>query len=261
MPMPFNDIGNNVLGVALTLPRILAAFMALPLLSSSDMPPLVRNSFFVSLSIVVFPLAAAASPYSAMGAGVWPFVIVKELFIGLAIGFSFGVLFWAIGNAGNLIDAKVGTTMSSVIDPLAGHQTSLMGLFLSQFAAYLFMASGAFIVFLRLLLESYKLWPVASYMPLIKPAGEMFFIDQFSYLMTAALLLSAPALVVMSLIDIGFGLVNRYAQQLNVFQLAMPIKAWVAIWIVLLMLSVFVQTVLQRLFHNAELLNALKAIF
>jgi type III secretion protein T len=103
MPMPFNDIGNNVLGVALTLPRILAAFMALPLLSSSDMPPLVRNSFFVSLSIVVFPLAAAASPYSAMGAGVWPFVIVKELFVGLAIGFSFGVLFWAIGNAGNLI--------------------------------------------------------------------------------------------------------------------------------------------------------------
>jgi type III secretion protein T len=261
MPLPFNDIGNNVLGVALTLPRILAAFMALPLLSSSDMPPLVRNSFFVSLSIVVFPLAAAASPYSAMGAGVWPFVIVKELFIGLAIGFSFGVLFWAIGNAGNLIDAKVGTTMSQVIDPLAGHQTSLMGLFLSQFAAYLFMASGAFIVFLRLLLESYKLWPVASYLPLLKPVGEMFFVDQFSYLMTAALLLSAPALVVMSLIDIGFGLVNRYAQQLNVFQLAMPIKAWVAIWIVLLMLSVFVQTVLTRLFHNAQLLDALKGIF
>jgi type III secretion protein T len=261
MPLPFNDIGNNVLGVALTLPRILAAFMALPLLSSSDMPPLVRNSFFVSLSIVVFPLAAAASPYSAMGAGVWPFVIVKELFIGLAIGFSFGVLFWAIGNAGNLIDAKVGTTMSQVIDPLAGHQTSLMGLFLSQFAAYLFMASGAFIVFLRLLLESYKLWPVASYLPLLKPVGEMFFVDQFSYLMTAALLLSAPALVVMSLIDIGFGLVNRYAQQLNVFQLAMPIKAWVAIWIVLLMLSVFVQTVLTRLFHNAQLLDALKGVF
>jgi type III secretion protein T len=235
--------------------------MALPLLSSSDMPPLVRNSFFVSLSIVVFPLAAAASPYSAMGAGVWPFVIVKELFIGLAIGFSFGVLFWAIGSAGNLIDAKVGTTMSQVIDPLAGHQTSLMGLFLSQFAAYLFMASGAFIVFLRLLLESYKLWPVASYLPLLKPVGEMFFVDQFSYLMTAALLLSAPALVVMSLIDIGFGLVNRYAQQLNVFQLAMPIKAWVAIWIVLLMLSVFVQTVLTRLFHNAQLLDALKGIF
>jgi type III secretion protein T len=259
--MPFNDLGNNVLGIALTLPRILAAFMALPLLSSSDMPPLVRNSFFVSLSIVVFPLAAAASPYSAMGAGVWPFVIVKELFIGLAIGFSFGVVFWAIGNAGNLIDAKVGTTMSAVVDPLAGHQTSLMGLFLSQFAAYLFMASGAFIVFLRLLLESYKLWPVASYLPLLKPAGELFFIDQFSYLMTAALLLSAPALVVMSLIDIGFGLVNRYAQQLNVFQLAMPIKAWVAAWIVLLMLGVFVETVLQRLFRNAQLLDALKAIF
>src|SRR5690606_34900224 len=41
--MPFELFGNNVLGIALTLPRIVAAFLALPLLSSSSMPPLVRN--------------------------------------------------------------------------------------------------------------------------------------------------------------------------------------------------------------------------
>jgi len=57
--MPFEYFGNNVLGIALTLPRIVAAFLALPLLSSSTMPPLVRNSFFVSLAIVVFPLGKA----------------------------------------------------------------------------------------------------------------------------------------------------------------------------------------------------------
>lgn len=258
--MPFEYFGNNVLGIALTLPRIVAAFLALPLLSSSTMPPLVRNSFFVSLAIVVFPLASAAAPYTAMGDGTWPAVIVKELFVGLAIGFTFGVVFWAIGAAGNLIDAKVGTTMASIVDPLAGHQTSLSGAFLTQFASWLFMASGAFLLFLDLLLTSYGIWPVNAFLPRLDYAGEAFFIGQFSTLMTLAILIAAPALVVMSLIDIGFGLINRYAQQLNVFQLSLPIKAWVATWILLLMLGVLVQVVLENLARNKALLNLLRGV-
>ncbi len=256
--MPFEYFGNNVLGIALTLPRITAAFLALPLLSSSSMPPLVRNSFFVSLAILVFPLASAAAPYMAMGDGNWPMVIVKELFVGLAIGFTFGIVFWAIGAAGNLIDAKVGTTMASVVDPLAGHQTSLTGAFLTQFAAWLFMASGAFTIFLDVLLTSYQVWPVNEFLPKLHQAGEAFFINQFSTMMTIALLIAAPALVIMSLVDIGFGLINRYAQQLNVFQLALPIKSWIATWIVLLMLGVLVQVVLQHIATNKALLGILK---
>lgn len=258
--MPFEYFGNNVLGIALTLPRIVAAFLALPLLSSSTMPPLVRNSFFVSLSIVVFPLAAAASPYGDMGNAVWPLVVVKELFVGLAIGFTFGIVFWAIGAAGNLIDAKVGTTMASIVDPLAGHQTSLTGAFLTQFASWLFMASGAFLLFLDLLLTSYGVWPVHAFLPVLDRAGETFFIDQFSTMMTIAILIAAPALVVMSLIDIGFGLINRYAQQLNVFQLALPIKSWIATWIILLMLGVLVQVVLENLMKNQALLDTLRGV-
>ncbi|WP_440222697.1 type III secretion system export apparatus subunit SctT [Dokdonella sp. MW10] len=258
--MPFEYFGNNVLGIALTLPRITAAFLALPLLSSSSMPPLVRNSFFVSLAILVFPLASAAAPYTAMGDGNWPMVIVKELFVGLAIGFTFGIVFWAIGAAGNLIDAKVGTTMASVVDPLAGHQTSLTGAFLTQFAAWLFMASGAFTIFLDVLLTSYGVWPVNEFLPKLHAAGEAFFINQFSTMMTIALLIAAPALVIMSLVDIGFGLINRYAQQLNVFQLALPIKSWIATWIVLLMLGVLVQVVLQHIAENKALLGILKSM-
>lgn len=253
--------GDQVVGVALTLPRIAAAFLMLPLLTGENMPALVRNSFFVSLALVAFPLAAAAAPMSTGLHAPWPLVIVKEIFIGVAIGFSFGAVFWAIGNAGNFIDAKVGSTIASVVDPLAGHQTSLTGAFLSQLAAWMFMTSGAFLVFLDLLLSSYAIWPVGAFLPQLKAPAADFFIDQFSYQMTTALLLAAPALVVMSLLDLAFGLVNRYAQQLNVFTLTMPIKAWLATWIVLLMLGVFVDVVLRKLFDNKVLLTTLRALF
>lgn len=262
--MPFFSpqmFGDQVVGVALTLPRIAAAFLMLPLLTGENMPALVRNSFFVSLALVVFPLAAAAAPMSAGLHSPWLLVVVKEIFIGIAIGFSFGSVFWAIGSAGNFIDAKVGSTIASVVDPLAGHQTSLTGAFLSQLAAWLFMTSGAFIVFLDLLLSSYAIWPVGAFLPHLKAPAADFFIGQFSYQMTMALLLAAPALVVMSLVDLSLGLVNRYAQQLNVFTLAMPIKAWLSTWIVLLMLGVFLEVVLRKLFENKTLLTTLRALF
>ena len=50
------------------------------------------------------------------------------------------------------------------------------------------------------------------------------------------LVLAAPAIVILLVIDMSFGLVNRYAPQLNVFALTLPIKAWLATGIILMML-------------------------
>jgi type III secretion protein T len=68
-------------------------------------------------------------------------------------------------------------------------------------------------------------------------------------------------MVVLLLIDLSFGLVNRFAPQLNVFTITMPIKAWLATWIILLMLGVYVEIVLDRLAGNRGLLDALNRVF
>jgi len=187
-------------------------------------------------------------------------VLGKEVFLGLLIGFCFGLVFWALGAAGAVIDTKAGSSMSMDMDPIAGQQSTLTSVFLMQVATWLFMVSGAFTVFLDLLMSSYALWPVASVLPPLKADGMDFFIGQFNYLMTAVLVLSAPALVVMSLVDIALGLVNRYAQQLNVFALAMPIKAWMSTWVLLLALGAMVEVVMRKLYENRGLLKVLQSI-
>ncbi|MFC4727761.1 type III secretion system export apparatus subunit SctT [Coralloluteibacterium thermophilus] len=259
--MQFDSVANIILALALTTPRIIGAFLMLPLMTAETVPATVRNSFFVSLAIVALPIAAAAAPVQGMGHALWPLLLVKELFIGIAIGFCFGIVFWALGAAGNVIDTKVGATLAQVFDPIQGHQTSLTGDFLSQLAAWLFMASGAFLVFLDILMSSYVLWPVTSFMPDLRPAGMHTFIGQFSFLATAMLVIAAPALVIMALVDLSMGLVNRYAPQLNVFALTLPIKSWLSTWIILLMLGVIVEFVLDRLFANRGLLDLLDRTF
>lgn len=255
-----DTIGTAVNSIALSLPRIIAAFLVLPLLNGQNMPALVRNSFFVSLGIIVYPVAASV-PAQNIAQGLWPLIVLKELFIGGFLAFLFSSVFWAVSAAGNLIDTKVGTNFAATADPIQGHETSFTGQLLTQLAAWLFMASGAFTLFLDLLMTSYSVWPVSQMLPNLAPRVEQLAVDEFSALLTLALMLAAPALVVMSLLDLALGLINRFAPQLNVFSLTMPIKAWVATWIVLLSLGTFVEVITRRLFANRELLEILRRAF
>ncbi len=258
--MPFEYLQSQGLAIALTLPRIAAAFLILPMMTQETVPALVRNSFFVSLAIVAYPIAAASAPAGAMTQGTWAIIVLKEIFVGVTIGFSFSAVFWALSAAGNVIDVKVGSSMASVMDPISGHQTSLTGLFLSQFGMWLFMATGAFTLFLDLLMSSYTLWPVGNALPPLHAGGITWFADQFNYIMTAVLMFSAPALVITSLLDVVLGLMNRFAQQLNVFSLAMPIKAWLSTWMLLLSLAAMVEVVVRTVAGNRGLLQALARV-
>ncbi len=259
--MEFDVLTHPLTALGLTLPRIAGAFIMLPLLTPQNMPGMVRNSFLVSLAIIALPIALAGLPSGGMQVADMAPIVLKELFLGIAIGFCFGIVFWAIGAAGNILDTQIGMSMASIFDPVQGHQTSFHGEFLSQLAAWLFMASGAFLVFLDLLLTSYSVWPVMSFFPDVHATGMHLFVGQFGYLMTVALLLAAPAMVILLIIDLSFGLVNRYAPSLNVFALTLPIKAWLATAIILLMIGTLVEFLLQRLGDSRGFMHVLQQVF
>ena len=259
--MPLNSVGEVMMALGLTLPRIAGALLMLPLLTAETVPALVRNSFMVSLAMVAIPIAMAGVPVSSMSALQWVPVVLKELFVGISIGFCFGAVFWAISSVGAVIDTQVGLGMASVFDPVQGHQTSVHGDFLSRMAMWLFMASGAFLVFLDLLLSSYAMWPVTRWWPELSVQGMDLFVGHFRYMMTAMLVLASPAMVLMLIIDLSFGLMNRYAPQLNVFALTLPIKAWIATGVILLLMGVYVEIILERLRANRGLLDLMQKAF
>lgn len=254
----FDFIGNPLLALALVLPRVIGAFLMLPLMTQQTVPAMVRNSFMVSLGIIVLPIAVAGMPMESLGAIEWPLIILKEVFIGVAIGFCFGIVFWAVAAVGSVIDTQVGMSMAQIFDPIQGHQVTLHGEFLSQLATWLFMASGAFLVFLDLLMGSYVLWPIVSYFPDLPAVGMNLFVGQFDYMMTTVLVMAAPVMVILLIIDLSFGLVNRYAPQLNVFALTLPIKAWLATALILLLMGVYVEILLERLGSNRYLLGLIR---
>jgi type III secretion protein T len=254
--MQFESLSDAVLSIAVIMPRIAAAFLALPYFSSDTIPPLVRNTFFVSLSLAVMPLVLEDPRPIALGVDLIP-LLVKELFIGVAIGFTFGIIFWALEGAGQVIDAKIGTNTAQLVDPLTGHQTTLIGAYLGRLAGYVFAAFGGLQLFFELLMSSFQVWPVLDPMPSLPAIGALFFIGRFDELMRLVLLLAAPVLCVLTLVEVGLGFVNRYAPQLNVFTLSMSLKAWLAIPILLLTVANTVEFVIDWMGQQRGLLTTL----
>ena len=254
-------INEILFALALTLPRIGTAFIILPLFTQETVPALIRNAIYIGLALIVLPLTVKANEVVHLSWIDWPFILIKEMFIGVSLGFVFSTIFWAATTAGAIIDTQVGSNMAQQMDPVQGHQSSPNGRWLSLFITWLFMASGGFMVFLDLLLGSYRIWPVTIFLPNLPLTDLSMFIGQFSYLMSAALLMAAPVILILSLIDIAFGLVNRFAQQINLLSITMPIKSWVAVFILILNLALIVEVISRKLAENSALKDIIKQWF
>ena len=124
------------------------------------------------------------------------------------------------------------------------------------------MAGGGFMVFIGALLESYALWPVRSPMPLLAEGGARLFESELGRIMLLTLVVAAPALVLLYMIDGVLGLINRFAQQLNVTTLSMSLKAVAAVWIVWIQIATLVQFLQDDLLSRGVVaLRALRILF
>lgn len=232
--------------VALSSTRIAVAFLLLPVFAPETVPATVRNAIFIAFGVVSLAIQPLA-PVSDWSTLRWIGQFGKEAVLGAGFGFFMGALLWAFEAAGQLVDAKVGATIAQIVDPLSGHQTSLSGAFLGRLASFVFMAGGGFMLFVGVLLESFAVWPVAQPGLALNPAGVRGFEAAFAEFALLALLLAAPVLLVLYVVDFALGLVNRFAPQVNLISISMSLKSVAATLVWLLLFGVLVDTLSTRI--------------
>ncbi len=237
---------DQLLLVAASSARFAFAFIFVPLFSPQTIPPTVRNSLIITFGMVAYALQTQFIPRDLSAAG-WAFMLLKEAAAGTIIGFFFGSVLWALGAAGELIDTKVGATMGQLVDPLTGSQTSLTGILLSRFGQITFVMAGGLTLLVGTVMESYAVWPMGP-APLNLESGSVaYFEGEFGRMFMLSFLFAAPVLTVLYVIDAGMGLLNRFAQQFNVFSLSMPIKAAAAIFVLILILPLLTRNIQEDL--------------
>jgi type III secretion protein T len=252
---------DTALLLAMASMRVAVAFLLVPLFTQELVPAMVRNAMFLAIALLSLAMQPSAGPMDFTSVQ-WISMFAKEALIGGVIGFLYAGVMWAFEAAGQVIDTKAGTTQAQVHDPLSGQQTSLNGAFLGRLASYVFMAGGGFMLLVGTLLESYALWPVRSLMPDLVLGGARLFESEFGRIMLLTLLVAAPALVMLYLVEGVLGLINRFAQQLNVFSLSQSLKTVTATWIILVQVTTLVQLLQDDLLSRGGVaIRSLRALF
>lgn len=221
--------------VAQTMPRIGAVFFMLPFLSSGVLPGLVRGALILILAIFMAP-AGGPSP-AGMGLVNWVAIVAKESLIGLMLGLGFGVLIWAVQSMGDLVDMQVGTSNAQFFDPVGGHEGGRTGEFLGWLVMTLFISSGGLLALIGALVDSFRLWPVATFVPKLGDVLELYAVRQGDALFSWIVKLAAPVVFVLMLAEVGLGLLGRVAPQLNLFVFTQPVKSVLAVLMLLLLQS------------------------
>jgi type III secretion protein T len=243
MMISFTDLRlleNYLLATALGVPRVLVVFWWVQIFGSSIFPKTLRLGIAIGFSI---PIMASVAPSLGHVATEVPIVvlILKELFLGLLLGYALCAPFWAIESVGALFDQQRGANAAQMVTPFATPDLSFIGSLL-RFALIAFLiATGGLTPLYELLLMSFDAWPVLSLVPDFGGFGPHEMFDRFSEVARLSLLYAAPILVVLGLIDLGFAIINVFAQQLPTYFAAMPVKSLVGIFILALYINVLLQ--------------------
>ena len=226
-----------LLALLLSMGRTYAFLAASQILSPSAVPRLARTAAVLVLVAPLVPLNAAFARGFDPGVATFAALFAKEYAIGFLIGFLIAWLFWAVQAAGAFIDNQRGAAIASSIDPLQGHETSPLGILFSQAFLTYFFTIGGFLLVIDLLYSSFQVWPVTRGLPIVSEAVPSFFLGVMDSGMRLMFVLAAPIIALMFLAEFGLAIVSRFAPQIQVFILAMPIKSAIAVLILIFYFS------------------------
>lgn len=244
-----NEYKPYLLALLLSLARPHAFLSSSQILAPSAVPRLARNAAILTITIPIVPVNLAYA--RLIEPTLWNYVLLfaKEYAIGFLLGYGVAWLFWAVQTAGAFIDNQRGAAIASSIDPLQGHETSPLGNLFSQAFVTYFFSVGGFLLVVKILYASFSAWPVMRGLPLLSPELPVLALEIMDTGMRLMFVLAAPAIAIMFLAEFGLAIVSRFAPQLQVFILAMPIKSALA----LLILIFYFSTMFQVAYENSSL--------
>jgi flagellar biosynthetic protein FliR len=208
------------LGAARTLP---IAWLV-PAFGGPNLSAPIRAGLGLGLAVLCLPRLAGQVPDASVA--LWVLLLVRELAVGLTLGFVASLIFRAAESAGRLTDVLRGANLAEVISPVSGGRTSPLGELTALLAIVIFLELGGLGQLAQALGRSYDAVPIA---PTASPAqlGRVvaLAVSASAQMLEAALGLAAPALVALLLADLVLGLVGRAAPQLPLYFVGMPLKA------------------------------------
>jgi type III secretion protein T len=216
---------SYLIAIGLTMPRIMGIVSVIPVFTQIGLTGLLRTGVVIAIALPLLPYTMdAMQQFGDLGVGHVAAVVIKEGFIGLVIGFMFGLPFWGIQSAGDIMDFQRGLMGAEIGDASQTSEASITATFMVLIMITLFIVAGGMVVIVETLYRSYLIWPILDFSPKLTTDSGTLFLKALDDVMRLAFVVGGPVIIAMFLGDAVLAAITRFAPQLNVFVLSMGVK-------------------------------------
>lgn len=215
---------------AMIFARIGAVLLMLPGVGESYVPPRIRLSLALVVSLALWPVVSASLPALPATLGGMAGWIIREVLVGLAIGALLRMFLTALATAGEVVALQTTLAFAQTANPTQASPGSTLSAFLMILGTTLIFATNTHHLFIAGLVGSYEL--IAPVRPLVTGDFTAMAVRTLADAFTLGVQLAAPVLVFAIIFNVASGLVGRVMPAFQVYFAAAPLS-------IILGLSVF----------------------
>lgn len=212
------------------LTRILAMIASSPVLGNKQLPVRVKIGLSVLLAIIIAPTMAPMPPV-AIGSPQGLLIMIQQIVIGVAMGFTMRLIFTAVEMAGELAGLQMGLGFASFYDPINATHSPIIAQWVGIIAVLAFLGINGHLLMLSALAESFQTLPVGN---MLSPKGFYSVAGWGGSIFAYALQISLPILAALLITNIALGILTRAAPQLNLFAVGFPITLAIGFFVLAL---------------------------
>lgn len=233
----------------LVLLRVSALLVVAPIFGHRSWMGRAKVGLSFLVAIVLFPMVADQGLDLPTGVFAYAFLMVREVLMGVVLGFSVLLLFVGIQFAGQLTGLQMGFGIVNVIDPQSSNQISIIGQFLNILAVLLLLTFNGHHMILTALVTSFETVPLGG---VTFHDGLMFKIMALTAeIFVIAIKIAAPILMALFLVTVSMGILARTVPQMNVFMVGFPLQIAVGMSALIVVLPLF-SGMLERLLEHTN---------
>lgn len=148
-------------------------------------------------------------------------VVIQQVGIGLAIGFTARLIIASVEMAGEAIGLQMGLGFASFFDPISGGQLSAVSRFLVQIFTLFFIVVNGHLFVLLAVIKSFEVFPVDG--SFVQAIATMRVHELGSAIFASALWMALPIMALLLFVNLTMGVITRIAPQMNIFAVGFPI--------------------------------------
>ena len=229
---------GQIIAFALVLLRLMAFFVASPIIGTQNVPVSVKVLLSIVMATVLVPIVSFQNVDMIRISDDVIFLAMRELFIGAFLGFLMRSFFFAISVAGEIISVSMGLGAAQVFNPTLGSQSNVIEQFQVAIATLFFFTLDGHHWFIQGMAMSFELAPVSAMA--VKYEGFAIISNVVQDIVLIGLKISGPIMISMFLTNIAMGVVGRAVPQINVLVTSLSVQILLGLAVLLVCIPLFV---------------------